>query len=263
MRLNLFVFTAILFISNVLSAQDSIVDQDVKVNQQFWLDYNFTNIFNENQNLSTQIGFRKITPKIYNRFLGISTLNIKNNKKLLNLNRANPLIKSYHLGAGLIYTQNYDSNDNLEFRLIQGFKFDIPTIKPITLYNYVRLEERFQNTFNNAGWTSAFRLRYRLSTILSWNKHYLSFAKGLYIPIQTEVFFNLKKADRFNDLLRISPGIGYRLENDWRFEMYVIFNRTKNITETNNKSSDFILRFRMYKGNSKKEELNINEEDGF
>ena len=146
---------------------------------------------------------------------------------------------------------------------MQGFKFEIPTIKPITLYNYVRLEERFQNSFDNSGWTSAFRLRYRLSTILSWNKHYLSFTKGLYIPLQAEVFFNLKKADRFNDVLRISPGIGYRLENDWRFEMYIIFNRTKNITETSNKSSDFILRFRVYKGNSKKKELNINEEDGF
>lgn len=259
----LLVLGLVLFVCKSLSAQDSIVDQDVKVNQQFWLDYNFTTVFNENQNLNTQIGFRKITPEIYNRFLGISTLNLKNNKKLLNLSTTEPLIKSYHLGAGLIYTQNYDNNDNFELRLIQGFKFEIPTIKPITLYNYVRLEERFQNAFNNSGWTSAFRLRYRLSTILSWNKHYLSFAKGLYIPIQTEVFFNLKKADRFNDLLRISPGIGYRLENDWRFEMYVIFNRTKNITETNNKSSDFILRFRIYKGNSKKKELNINEEDGF
>jgi len=256
-------YIPILCIFNTTAAQDSIVDQDVKVNQQFWLDYNFTSVFDDTKNLSTQVGFRKITPEIYNRFLGVSTLNLKNNKKLIDLKTEKPLVKSYHLGAGLIYTQNYDNNDNFEFRLMQGFKFEIPTIKPITLYNYVRLEERFQNSFDNSGWTSAFRLRYRLSTILSWNKHYLSFTKGLYIPLQAEVFFNLKKADRFNDVLRISPGIGYRLENDWRFEMYIIFNRTKNITETSNKSSDFILRFRVYKGNSKKKELNINEEDGF
>jgi hypothetical protein len=246
-----------------LFAQDSLVDQEVKVNQQFWLDYNFTNVLNETHNISTQIGFRKITPNIYNRFLVIPTLNIKNNKNLLNHNSDSPFIKSFHLGSGLIYTQNYDNNDNFEFRLIQGFKFEIPTIKLITFYNYIRLEERFQNTFNNSGWTSAFRLRYRLSTILNWNKHYIKFTKGLYIPLQAEFFFNLKKADRFNDLIRLSPGIGYRLENDWRFEIYVIFNRTINITETNNKSSDFILRLRIYKGNSKKKELNINEEDGF
>ena len=251
------------FIFNTAYAQDSIVDQEVKVNQQFWLDYNFTNIFNENQNLNTQIGFRKITPEIYDRFLVHSTLNIKNNKKLRDFKNEEPFIKSFHLGAGLIYTQNYDQNDNFELRLVQGLKFEIPTIKPITLYNYVRFEERFQNAFNNSGWTSAFRFRYKISTILSWNKHYLSFTKGVYIPLQAEFFFNLKKADRFNDLIRISPGIGYRTESDWRFELYLVFNRTKNITESNNKSSDFILRLRLYNGNSKKKELNINEEDGF
>ena len=252
-----------LLVYNVTFAQDETIDEDVKVNQQFWLDYNFTSIFNDNQNVSTQVGFRRITPEIYNRFLGISTYNKKNTKKILNLKNEEPFLKSFHLGAGLIFTQNYNDKDNIELRLIQGVKFEIPTIKPITLYNYIRLEERFQNAFNNSGWTSAFRFRYKLSTILSWNKRYLSFAEGLYIPLQAEVFVNLKKADRFNDLLRISPGIGYRLENDWRFELYVIFNRTKNITETNNKSSDFIIRLRVFKGNSKKQELNINEEDGF
>jgi hypothetical protein len=91
----------------------------------------------------------------------------------------------------------------------------------------------------------------------------LAFAKGLYIPLEAEVFVNLKKVDRFNDLLRISTAIGYRLESDLRFELYPIFNSTKNITETNNNSSDFILRCRVFQGNSKKQELNINEEDGF
>jgi len=243
-----------LFLCNYIRAQDSIVDQDVRVNQQLWLDYNFKNIYNENQNLSTQVGFRKIAPKVYNRLLVISSLNFKNNKKLFKFKNDNIFIKSYHLGSGLIYTQNYDKNDNFELRFIQGFKFEIPTIKPVTLNNYVRLEERFQNSFDNSGWTSGFRLRYRLSTILSWNNHRLSFTKGLYIPLEGEVFFNLKKADRFNDLIRLSPGLGYRLENDWRFELYVILNTTKNITETNNKSSDFILRLRVYKGNLKKNE---------
>jgi hypothetical protein len=72
----------------------------------------------------------------------------------------------------------------------------------------------------------------------------------------------LKKADRFNDLIRLSPGIGYKTENDWRFELYTIFNRTKNITETNNTSNDFILRLRIYQGNLKKQVLDLNEDDG-
>jgi hypothetical protein len=246
---------------NTISAQDSLVGQDVKINQQFWLDYNFNNILNQNQTISTEIGFRKIIPEVFNRFRGISVLNIQNNKKLFDYNNNRPLIKSFHLGAGLIYTQKYNANDNLELRLIQGVKFEIPTIKPITLYNFVRLEERFQNEFNNSGWNSAFRLRYRLSTVVNWKKHLFQFTEGLYIPIQTEFFFNLKRADRFNDVVRISPGIGYRSKNDWRYETYIIFNISKNITETNNTSNDFILRLRIYKGNPIKQVMDINEDD--
>lgn len=258
-----FTFIAFTTINYTISAQDSIVKQDINVNQQYWLDYNFTSIINENQSLSTEIGFRKIIPEVFNRVQGISVLNIKNNNKLFDFKKESPLIKSYHLGAGLIYTQNYNANDNLELRLIQGVKFEIPTIKPITLYNYVRLEERFQNKFNNSGWNSAFRLRYRISTIINWKKHLLQFTEGLYIPLQTEFFFNLKKADRFNDVVRISPGIGYKSKNDWRYESYIIFNISKNITETNNTSNDFILRLRVYKGKPTKQILDINEDDTF
>ena len=244
-------------------AQDSIIDQEVKVNQQFWIDYNFSNSLNDHLNLNTQIGFRKINPEVYNRVLVTTTLDIKNNKNILGLNKKKPFIKSFHLGSSLIYTQNYNSNDNFELRLIQGLKFDFTTIKPITFFNYIRLEERFQNNFNNSGWNGAYRLRYRLSTVLNWKKRYLTFVEGLYVPLQAEVFFNLKKADRFNDLMRLSPGLGYRFKNDWRYELYVIFNRTKNITNTNNTSNDFILRLRIYQGNSKKDVLNINEDPGF
>ena len=248
-------FTTLAFLLYVVQsgfAQDSIVDQDVKVNQQLWLDYNDHKPLGENKGLSTQIGFRRIEPKVYNRFLVNSTLYFKNKKspKLLHLKK--PFIDSYHLGAGLFYTQNYDADDNFEFRLMQGLKFHVPTIKALTFYNYVRLEERFQNTFDGSGWSMGMRLRYRLSTQLNWGDYLFDFTRGLYFPLNAEVFFNLVKSDRYNDLVRISPGIGYRTDSNWKFEMYVIFNRTKNITETNNKSSDFILRIRIINATKKK-----------
>ncbi len=223
-----------------IHAQDTIVDKDVRVNQQLWLDYNFSKSFDENRDLSTQVGFRKITPQVYDRFLAISTMNFRNQSE----NKIFKTISSFHLGAGVIYTANYEAKDNLELRLIQGFKFHIPTIQLITLHNYIRLEERLQTSFSN-GWSAGYRLRYRLSTEIKWGKHLFDFTEGLYFPIESELFFNLKKSDRFNDLLRLSPGIGYKFKSGWKVETYLIFNRTKNITETNNKSSDFILRIRV------------------
>ncbi len=229
-------------------AQDSTVDQEVKVNEQFWLDYNSLTILSETQSISTQFGFRKITPEVYNRFLMMPTWIIKNTSTGNFMNFKNSLIESFRFGVGGIYTQNYNADDNLELRLSQGVIIDIPTINKITLHNYVRVEERFQNSFDNTGWQGGYRFRYRLSTVLSWKNHLIKFTEGLYLPMEAEVFANLKKSNRFNDLIRISPGIGYQLKNDWRIELYLIYNRTKNITETNNSSNDFIMRIRIFNG---------------
>ncbi|HAI16681.1 MAG: hypothetical protein CMP05_05600 [Xanthomarina sp.] len=173
----------IVLLSFHVKAQDFSKDQDVKVNQQLWLDYNFKNNIDSLKVLNTQIGFRKISPNVFNRFLVLSHINLLHKKSLGIVNLEKPFIESFMLGAGIIYTQNYDADDNLEFRLSQGFKFSIPTLKGIDLINYVRLEERFQNTFNNSGWTAGYRLRYRISTELNWKKHVVKFTNGLYIPM--------------------------------------------------------------------------------
>ena len=233
-----------------IQAQDSIVDQDIKVNSQIWIDYNFTNEIDEDKTLRTQAGFRKIYPNVYNRFLVISTLDIPHNKPLKIFNLKNALIHNFQLGAGLIYTQNYEADDNLEFRLVQGTKFKIPLISGIVLLNYLRIEERFQTKFNGSGWHAGFRFRYKASTVLDWKKQFLPFIEGFYIPLSVELFFNLKKSDQFNDVVRIEPGIGYKLKNDWRFELHGIFNQTKNSTENDTNTSDFIIRLRVFSGNS-------------
>ena len=226
--------------------QDSIIDQDVKVNQQIWLDYNTTSQLSEYRSLTTQYAYRKIFPEVYNRFQVISTLNFLNKRNKGVLPSGKTLIKSFLLGGGVIFTQNTGAKDNLEIRFLQGLTFDIPAIKQVTLYNYARIEERFQKTFDDSGWEPGFRFRYRIATRFSLDGLHLDFTEGFYIPLEAEVFMNLKKTDRYNDLIRLSPGLGYRFRSDWRIESYLIFNRTKNITETNNKSSDFILRLRLY-----------------
>ncbi len=247
------VLIVVLFSAKNGFAQDSIVDESVEVNQQFWLDYNHPTVLSETQSIRTEIAFRTINPNVFNRFQAISTATFKNTKKE---NKFWGLFNSYQLGGGAIYTQNTSTTDNFELRMIQGFRVIIPTIKLITLNNYVRLEERFQNEFNSQGWQTSFRLRYQLSTNISWSKHYLGFIEGLYFPLKAEFFFNLKKADRFNDVVRLSPGVGYKFKNNWRYELFVILNRTKNTTETSNTTSDFILRFRVYSGGKKEQALN-------
>ena len=250
---NMFLPAVVAFL-NVIPAmgQDSIVDQDVKVNQQIWLDYNPTTILSEYRSLSTQFAYRKIIPEVYNRFQVISTLDFRN-KREKGVLSGKAVIQSFRLGGGVIYTQNTGAKDNVEFRLSQGLTFDIPTIKQVTLKNYARLEERLQKTFDDSNWKPGFRFRYRIATQIPLDGIHLDFTEGFYIPLEAEIFINLKKTERYNDLLRLSPGLGYRFKNEWRIETYVIFNRTKNITATNNKSSDFILRVRLYSPPTRKD----------
>ena len=230
-----------------LVGQDEVVDAQVKVNKQTWLDYNFSKPSDNGNDISTQIGFRTISPEVYDRLLVISTYNIKNRseKKYLKL------FTSFHLGAGVINTWNYNAEDNFEIRLLQGIRFNLDALKIITLNNYLRFEERLQNTFSS-DLELAFRLRYKLSTAISWQNHLIKFTEGVYLPLEAEVFYNLRNAARFNDLLRISPGVGYMTKKGWRFELYLMYNLTRNIMETNNTSNDFILRIRIRDERGKK-----------
>lgn len=255
----------VLFLLIIAFSIDSVFaqepEEDVSVNTQFWLDYNTGYKLDDLKSVTGFIGYRSISPHIYDKFLLVPVYNFLNTKSPEFLKLDQPLIHSYHLGGGLYYTKNRDSEDDFEFRLMQGFKFFIAPIKSIPIKNYIRLEERFQKTFDGSNWTTAFRFRYKISTVIEWKKRLFNFNKGMYIPLNIEFFFNLKKADRFNDVIRISPGIGYKLNDDWKFEFYVSYHNTKNTTENESTSNDFVFRLRVYKISSKKKTSIKSKED--
>ena len=250
MRQNYFNFFLLLFIFFNASSQDQV--EDIKVNRQFWLDYNVEYDIEDFKTLSGFVGFRSISPHIYNNFLLVSTYNVINQKSLKFLKLEEPFINSYHLGARMNYISNKNIEDDFEFILMQGIKFFLPSIKALPLMNYIRFEERFQKTFDGSDWAVGFRFRYRISTVIKWKSHLFEFNKGMYIPLNVEFFLNLKKADRFNDVIRISPGIGYKLNDDWKFELYASYHNTLNTTENDNTSNDFVLRLRIFKSSIKK-----------
>lgn len=253
MKQHYFIFFLFLFTFFKVASQEQ--EQDVHVNQQLWLDYNMLFDIEDNKTLSGFVGFRTITPNIYKNLLLVSTYNINNQKHLkfldfLNLKR--PLINSYHLGTRMNYIVNKNEKDDFEFRIMQGIKFFLPSIKKIPLKSYLRVEERFQKTFDGSNWDFGFRIRYRISTIIQWDRHVFNFTKGLYIPINAEFFVDLKKVDRFNDVVRISPGLGYKHNDDWKFELYVSYQNTVNTAISDYNSNDFVLRLRIFNSSTKK-----------
>ncbi len=240
-------FASVVHFFWILPALAQEETEDVTVNSQFWFDFNGKSEFTETTGASGMLGYRSISPHVYDKILLYGTYDIKNTKSPEFLKLKKPLINSFHLGGGLYYTDNRDSRNAIEFRLAQGLKFFLPSIKQVPLKNYLRLEERFQKTFDGSNWNVSFRLRYQIATVIEWKRHLLSFNKGMYIPLNVEFFYNLKKADRFNDLIRVSPGIGYKFSDEWRAEFYVSYHYTYDNTEDQDGSNDFVFRLRIFK----------------
>lgn len=256
------IFVAVLFFTTAISGQEG-EQEDVSVNSQMWLDFNGKYRLDDNRSVSGFIGYRSISPRIFDKFMVVPRYDIIHTKSPKFMKREKPLISSFHLGTGLYYTNNIYEADNFEFRLMQGLKFFLPSLKAIPLQSYIRLEERFQKTFDGSYWNASFRFRYKFSTVLEWKKRLFSFNKGMYIPLSVEFFFNLKQADRYNDVIRISPGLGYKFNDEWKAEFYVSYHYSNNTSEDDDSTNDFVFRLRIYKSSLKKTspEFNTKEED--
>lgn len=259
----IFILIAFAFLSISLFAQEEL-PEEAKVNSQIWLDFNAKHILDDKKTISGFAGYRSISPHLFDKILIVPTYDIVHTKSPKFMNLKTPFINSFHLGTGLYYTNYKYEPDNFEFRLMQGLKFFLPSIEAIPLKNYIRLEERFQKTFDDSAWDISFRFRYRISTVIEWKKHLLSFNEGMYIPLNVEFFFNLQNANRDNDVIRVSPGLGYKFNDDWRAEFYVSYHHSTNISENDDNSNDFVFRLRIYKSNLRKKkpaEIQTKEEE--
>ena len=248
------VVIGLLFSCSLLSSQET-VPEDVSVNSQFWFDFNVKHNFDEKRSVRGFAGYRTISPHIYDKFMIVPTYDIIHTKSPEFMNLKKPLISSFHFGVGLYYTNNVSEADNFEFRLMQGLKFYLPSIDLIPLKTYIRLEERFQKTFDDSNWSVSGRFRFKFSTAIEWKKHLLSFNKGMYIPISIEFFVNLQEADRYNDVIRISPGLGYKINNEWKAEFYISYHYSRDTSEDNDSTNEFVFRLRIYRANIKKAKI--------
>lgn len=235
---------------------------EVITDAQIWLDFNGKYNFDEQKSLSGFVGYRTINPHLYDRLVFVPTYNIIHTKSPEFMNRnKKPLIHSFHLGSGFFYTKNYNFADNFEFRLSEGIAFFLPSFEAVPLKHLIRFEQRFQKTFNGSDWNASLRFRYKLSTAIEWKKRLFSFNKGMYIPLSVEVFFNVNEANRFNDVIRITPGIGYKFNAEWKAEFQVSYHYSNNTSANQDSSNDFVFRLRLFKAHIKKAAVMDTKED--
>lgn len=189
--------------------------EDEEVNKQGWVDYNLT--INDTSMFSYygDAGYRIISPDIWTRYYIRPAVSYTRSPFTV---PGKKITEVYHAGIGLFYTNNRNIPDNMEIRFFQGYNIQWPVFSRLRISHYFRLEERFEHLYDNNSWDFGFRGRYMLAGVLTWGETYFKRLEGFYLPFHVEFFLNFDQTTQFNDLIRVTPGVGYNFSLEWNME---------------------------------------------
>jgi hypothetical protein len=148
-------------------------------------------------------------------------------------------------GVGVFYSFNEDASNTLEIRPWLGLLIKRPRIGPLTISNYIRLEERLVDALDERSWSHSTRLRYRVGTKIplrpATRKSYW------FIPMSFEWFWDVGQGvdDVFSDRLRIDAGVGKIIDYTWTAEFHVIFQEHRDAPDEAFSGQKVIFRFQL------------------
>ena len=224
-----------ILLSSSLYAQDA-TDKDKT--EQIWLDYNPSYNLSEKLDVYGDIGARTIFPNEWYRFIVGPSIRYKKPKWIM---KEFYFDEELHFGIRFFFTANKNFSNRIEIRPFQGYRLAWPNCPRILLQHYVRLEERFDIELPNWINTFGLRVRYRAKLILKFKGDLIAFKDRLYLPVSLELFWNLKGIQQFNDVVRITPGIGYEISPIWRAEFDLSYHYTRNTVEDNFATNDIVF----------------------
>ena len=239
-RKNILLSLLLIFSVYLLYAQDV---EDKSKTEQIWLEYNPDFSLSEKMDVYGDIGARTVFPNEWYRFVVGPCVRYKRPKLILNELYYK---EELHFGIRFFFTTNKSFSNRLEIRPFQGYRLAWPNRPRIVLQHYVRLEERFDIETSNWINTFGLRVRYMAELTLKFKGDLISFNDGLYLPVSMELFWNLKGAQQFNDVVRITPGIGYKFSELWRAEFDLSYHYTRNTVEDNFATNDIVFRLRCF-----------------
>ncbi len=226
-----------------LAAQESQPMKDQNINLQPWLDYNPSHSINTRTRLYGSFGARTIFPASWHRFYAREAIRYD----ITTFNNRTQRYRTWQLHGGVasFFTYNTEESNILEIRTFQGVRVRFPNWNRFQLAHYVRLEERMEIGLQKSGVEFGIRARYKTGTDLQLPGYLVT---GLYIPLYAEVFFNIEKGVQFNDVFRLTPGLGYQANLSWKFQFDLSYHVTRQ-TETSSSAlhtNDIVFRLRVY-----------------
>ncbi|MEL4308781.1 DUF2490 domain-containing protein [Joostella sp. CR20] len=224
-----------------LTEVDTIVDNGVT--RQIWFQLNPSWKINDKFKINAEVAYRTIDPNNWTRF--VTKAEMAYNFEKLNIKKVS-FDHSYTLGVGYFYIHNFYDFDTFEYRVHQGYKIGASITNRIYLQQYLRLEERFTNLFRSSR-SFGLRFRYKIEATLDLNGLFTSKHRGIYIPADIEFFFNIKKAKQINDVIRVSPGLGYVIDPSFKVQLNLSYHYTKQEFDDLIKTNDLIFKLSVKK----------------
>ena len=229
-KCSLIILFAFILFAKPSSSQD-------QVDNQLWLDYYHYHQVNENWLAYGDAGYRTVTDELSWMMIYMRPSVAWQKLKLITLSG----------GLGIFYTFNYDTVNNFEIRPWQGFKLNWPTFRHVAIYQYVRLEERFNFPVDSWAMEFNFRFRYKIglkATLFTIDKES---RKYIYMPFSIELFANVgpNLSEKYSNRNRISMGFGYRANHQWAIEFDFTLQGSRTGQDQEFSSSDRLIQFKL------------------
>ena len=227
-------------ISPTLSAQDN---NKSSVTNQIWLDFNPKYKFTERWALGGTVGAKTIFPHSWTKVYISPQMEYNMPKFML---KKLMYKETLYLGIDL-YSIFYTSADNLiEVSPFQGYGLTWPNRKRLDIKHMLKLKERFQWDTHDWDYSFGLQLSYEASITFKFHGDVWKYGNGFYLTASIKFFWNLVDAALFNDVARITPGIGYQINPKWKTAFLLGYNYTRDGDGESFHTNNIIYRFRIY-----------------
>ncbi|MFB9053476.1 DUF2490 domain-containing protein [Formosa undariae] len=228
---------------------DETPSEGSEFTQQLWFDFDPSWSMGDGQKFVGNIGYRTIMPKSWHRIILKGSFEKNFDKLIFKKFKHNEKLL---FGTALFFLTTEESEDygSFEIRPFQGYQFAVNVSPRVVFKQLFRFEERF--VFSNKPENQFFGMRFRYQVQAVFNLEGILFGEGegFYIPVALEGFFNMVSTSQFNDIIRVTPGLGYQFNPDFKIEGSLAYHYTnEGISEVDKltRTNDIVFRFRIIK----------------
>jgi hypothetical protein len=116
----------------------------------------------------------------------------------------------------------------------------------LDLRHNAELGQRFQWGVKDWDYSFGLKLSYEATIVFKLKGDLWKHGRGFFLSASAKFWWNLIETTVFNDVVRITPGIGYQINPYWKTAFYIGYNYTRNLSSEEFNTDNIIYRLRLY-----------------